>query len=186
MNRNVFIKNKFLGLSLVVILLTFVGCGKQGPKLTYEEKLERDINIHLNFISKKYRKEFHILDWYCIEKIRIEKIGKIVGSINYKTTWSERLLGRDLSRNNIPFHTYNKNLDKDIHKTKRIINRIKNVKYYDNFVHLKSSLEKTLSRLKDIFFIVRKNFNYREESRYIRNIQNHRDTQWRLYELQKR
>lgn len=186
MKKENILKNNFLGLSLVAILLAFAGCGKQGPKLTYEEKLEKDINSHLNSMSKKYRKEFHVLEYNDKEKTRIKKIGKIVGSINYKTTWSERLLGRDLSRNNVPFHTYNNNLDKDIHKTKRIIKRIGSVKYYDDFVDLKSSLEKTLSKLKDIFFIVRKNSNYREESRYIRNIQNHRDTQWKLYNLQTR
>jgi hypothetical protein len=186
MKKENILKKKFLSLSLVAILLAFTGCGKQGPKLTYEEKLEKDINIHLNSISKKYRKEFHILEYNDTEKNRIKKIGKIVGSINYKTTWSERLLGRDLSRNNIPFHTYNENLDKDIHNTKKFIKRINSVKYYDDFINLKSSLEKSLTKLKEIFFLVRKNSNYREESRYIRNIKNHRDTQWRLYDLQTR
>jgi hypothetical protein len=186
MKKENLFKNKFLGLSLVTILLAFAGCGKQGPKLTYEEKLERDINSHLNSMSKKYRKELSVLEYNDNEKSKIKKIGKIVGSINYKTTWSERLLGRDLSRNNIPFHTYNDNLDKDIHKTKKVIKRINSVKYYDDFVNLKSALEKTLIKLKDIFFLVRKNVSYREESRYIRNIKNHRDTQWRLYDLQTR
>lgn len=181
-SQNKSVKDYFRIFSFIpaLFLLILAGCGKQSSKLSFEERLERDIQFTVISYNKKYKTEFEIISSDIAEEDKIRNIGKIVSSINYKTKWSERILGREFAGNNIPFHRYNKLLNKDIHKIKSMIRSINKVKFSDDFSDGKLKLESMLKKLKEIFFLVRKHKDYRNEARYKQNISNQRKTQRRV------
>ncbi len=178
-----FLKNfgyKSLGFISLLVLLVLAGCGKQDNGLSRDENLQVEIENRLESFARKYKSEFKVLNLDKKEKVKIKKIGKIVGAIRYKTKWSERWFGREFSGNNIPFHRYNDLLNKDISKTKKLIRSIRWVKNLDDFYELKKELDILLIKLKDIYFLVTRHKDYRNESRYKQNILNQQETQRRI------
>lgn len=172
----------FTSVSLL-ILLVLAGCGKQDNGLSRDERLTIEIENRLESFSKKYKPEFKVLDLDKKEKVKIKKMGKIVGAIRYKTKWTERLFGREFSGNNIPFHRFNDLLNRDISKIKKLIRSVRWVKNSDDFVELKEELDYLLIKLKDIYFLVTRHKDYRNESRYQQNILNQQETQRRIDNL---
>ncbi len=174
------LKNNVVGFFPLITLFVLVSCGKQGNIVSFDENLQSKIEYQLEVLPKRYKAEFEILNNDSDEIVKISEIGKVVGSIRYKTRWSERIFGREFSGNNIPFHRYNDNLNKDIKVIKKLIRSVRRVKNTEDFSEFKKNLDNLLIKLKDIYFIVTKHKSYRDESRYQQDICNQKETQRRI------
>lgn len=181
MNLFKFLRYKLFTFVSLLILLVLAGCGKQKNGLSRDENIQIDIENQIESFSRKYKQEFKVLNLDKKEKVKIKKMGKIVGAIRYKTKWSERIFGREFSGNNVPFHRYNDLLNKDISKTKKLIRSVRRVKNLDGFSKLKTELDLLLIKLKDIYFLVTRHKDYRNESRYQQSITRQKRTQGRIF-----
>ncbi|MBD3273476.1 hypothetical protein GF385_03970 [Candidatus Dependentiae bacterium] len=161
-------KNIFLKFISIIFIVIFVGCGKQSQKLTYEEKLKKDIDSTLLEYNRLYKKELEIITSNLDEDEKIEKISEAALS----TYRNNKFIHNSGYNNIIRYHSYNDYVIKSIKKLKFFFIKMKRskkirskeIEYFNN---IRTDLNNLLDKLKTLFFLICESSKYIEEERFL-------------------